>query len=68
MEEKRESMVETVVERSVNLCKVSGYWVPEIPVLKNINIKMDSILMPNEIELFVDTMAPQNMKTLGTEQ
>ncbi|CAG9764398.1 unnamed protein product [Ceutorhynchus assimilis] len=29
---------------------------------------MESVLMPNEIDLFVDSMVPQNMKNLGTEQ
>ncbi|KAF7273666.1 hypothetical protein GWI33_013613 [Rhynchophorus ferrugineus] len=29
---------------------------------------MDSVLMPSEIELFVETMQPHSMKNLGTEQ
>ncbi|KAL1488056.1 hypothetical protein ABEB36_015425 [Hypothenemus hampei] len=29
---------------------------------------MDSVLMPNEIELYVETMVPQDLRNLGSEQ
>lgn len=29
---------------------------------------MESVLMPNEIELFVDTMVPQTVSNIGTSQ
>lgn len=39
----------------------------DIRYTSNLQAKMDAVLMPNEIEFFVDTMKPQSLSNIGSK-